>query len=161
MAAFKIHKVVYALPSPMEADAVYCVRAGTGFDLYVTDSTGSVAHKVNGGIPDLPPPIWQGFDAAGDMAAPAYHGQLINCNAPSPGSTALKRITGGRAGQMFTLRPAAGMSIEHGSPIRLRGAKSLGPADGLDSNKIIELVCLSGNGVAGSASVWAEKSRNF
>lgn len=43
----QIHKVVSALPDPLEADAVYAVRTGAGFDLYVSDSTGSVAHKLN------------------------------------------------------------------------------------------------------------------
>lgn len=45
--ALKIHKVVASLPSTLEPDAIYAVRAGTGFDLYIADSTGSVAHKVN------------------------------------------------------------------------------------------------------------------
>lgn len=42
-----IHKVVAALPDPLVPDAVYAVRSGEGFDLYIVDSTGSVAHKVN------------------------------------------------------------------------------------------------------------------
>ena len=45
--ALKIHKVVAALPPTLEPDAIYAVRAGAGFDLYIADSTGSVAHKVN------------------------------------------------------------------------------------------------------------------
>lgn len=47
MAAFKIHKVVSVLPQTLQADAVYLVRVGAGFDLYVSDSTGAIAHKVN------------------------------------------------------------------------------------------------------------------
>ena len=49
MSTFKVHKVVSALPAQLQADAVYLVRVGVGFDLYVTDSTGQIAHKVNGG----------------------------------------------------------------------------------------------------------------
>lgn len=45
--ALKIHKVVASLPLTLEPDAIYAVRAGAGFDLYIADSTGSVAHKVN------------------------------------------------------------------------------------------------------------------
>lgn len=43
-----IHKVVAVLPSTLTADALYAVRAGEGFDLYLADSTGAIAHKVNG-----------------------------------------------------------------------------------------------------------------
>ena len=38
----KQHKVVAALPGTLEADSIYYVRAGTGFDLYVTNSSGTV-----------------------------------------------------------------------------------------------------------------------
>lgn len=44
---FRAHKVVSALPATLEADAVYAVRVGAGFDLYITDSTGSIAHAAN------------------------------------------------------------------------------------------------------------------
>lgn len=47
MATFKIEKVVSALPGTLVADTVYAVRTGSGFDLYITDSTGTVAHLVN------------------------------------------------------------------------------------------------------------------
>lgn len=43
----KIDKVVAALPSTLEADTAYAVRAGVGFDLYISDSTGATAHKLN------------------------------------------------------------------------------------------------------------------
>lgn len=33
--------------SQLTPDALYAVRTGAGFDLYVADKTGSVAHKVN------------------------------------------------------------------------------------------------------------------
>jgi hypothetical protein len=43
MADLKIQKVVSALPSVLEADTIYIVRVGTGFDLYVTNHTGTVS----------------------------------------------------------------------------------------------------------------------
>jgi hypothetical protein len=47
MAVFKAHKVVSALPDPLEADALYYVRAGAGFDVYLTDTTGAIAYAQN------------------------------------------------------------------------------------------------------------------
>lgn len=47
MAIFKTEKVIAALPGVLAADTVYFVRAGVGIDVYVSDSTGSVAHKIN------------------------------------------------------------------------------------------------------------------
>lgn len=47
MATFKFAKVVSSLPGTLDADTIYAVRVGEGFDLYVSDSTGSAAHQVN------------------------------------------------------------------------------------------------------------------
>lgn len=47
MTIFKTEKVIAALPGVLTADTVYFVRAGVGIDVYVSDSTGSVAHKIN------------------------------------------------------------------------------------------------------------------
>ena len=47
MSAFRAHKLVAALPDPLEPNALYLLRAGAGFDLYASDQTGSVAHKLN------------------------------------------------------------------------------------------------------------------
>lgn len=47
MATFNPHKVISALPGVLEASSVYFVRTGAGIDMYVTDSTGSVAYKNN------------------------------------------------------------------------------------------------------------------
>lgn len=42
------HKVVAALPAPLEADSVYYVRKGSGFDMYVTNGAGIVtAYELN------------------------------------------------------------------------------------------------------------------
>lgn len=48
MAQVKHHKFVAALPAQLEANAIYYVRAGAGFDLYVTNSSGTVvAYPIN------------------------------------------------------------------------------------------------------------------
>lgn len=47
MGAIKFKKEVSVLPETLEANTLYMVRTGVGFDLYVSDSTGSVAHKIN------------------------------------------------------------------------------------------------------------------
>ena len=44
---FRIMKEVASLPTSLEKDTVYFVRAGSGFDMYVSDMTGRVAYKVN------------------------------------------------------------------------------------------------------------------
>src|SRR5574343_1510435 len=46
MGAIKFHKVVSSLPGTLEADTMYMVRVGAGFDLYMTDSSG-VAKELN------------------------------------------------------------------------------------------------------------------
>ena len=44
----KHHKVVVALPDPLEANSVYYVRVGSGFDLYTTNDIGHItAYKLN------------------------------------------------------------------------------------------------------------------
>lgn len=48
MAALAINKVVSSLPGTLAANTVYYVRVGTGFDMYVTNSTGTiVAYAMN------------------------------------------------------------------------------------------------------------------
>lgn len=47
MAVLKLYKEVSSLPATLEADAAYIVRVGKGFDLYVTDTTGTVAYTNN------------------------------------------------------------------------------------------------------------------
>lgn len=49
--ALRNEKVVSVLPSTLIADTVYYVRTGAGFDIYVTDQTGTTAHKINNTAP--------------------------------------------------------------------------------------------------------------
>ncbi|RIA22679.1 hypothetical protein DFO61_3369 [Ectopseudomonas oleovorans] len=67
MAVIRHHKYVGALPSPLEADSVYYVRAGTGFDIYVTNSSGMVvAYPLN----------QAGGDGGEDRLLAIYNGQV-------------------------------------------------------------------------------------
>lgn len=45
----RIEKVISTLPSQLEPNTLYFVRVGEGIDIYVTDSTGTAAHKHNTG----------------------------------------------------------------------------------------------------------------
>lgn len=47
MTVLRVAKVLSALPDPLVANTVYAVRVGTGFDLYIVDSTGLIAYKIN------------------------------------------------------------------------------------------------------------------
>lgn len=51
-----ITKSIANLPSVLDPNAFYAVRAGLGFDLYLTDMMGATAHKINGGSSGLPLP---------------------------------------------------------------------------------------------------------
>ena len=47
MSDFKIYKERSTVPSNISSDSMYAVRTGPGFDLYLSDTTGSVAYKIN------------------------------------------------------------------------------------------------------------------
>lgn len=47
MTDFKIYKEISTVPSNISSDSMYAVRVGPGFDLYLSDTTGSVAYKIN------------------------------------------------------------------------------------------------------------------
>lgn len=47
MGSFKIDKIVATLPGVLQPDTFYAVRTGIGFDLYISDNTGGIAHKIN------------------------------------------------------------------------------------------------------------------
>lgn len=50
MSLFKAQKVVSTLPTggAIDADTLYFVRTGAGFDLHLSDTTGSIIYKING-----------------------------------------------------------------------------------------------------------------
>lgn len=73
MAIFKVRKVISVLPDPLEASCLYFVRTGAGFDLYLSNSAGTLAHKINdllgtGGTSDCtcPPDGVTTFNWTGD-----------------------------------------------------------------------------------------------
>jgi hypothetical protein len=43
----KFYKTVVSLPDTLEANTMYAVRVGEGFDFYISDLTGSIAYKTN------------------------------------------------------------------------------------------------------------------
>lgn len=49
MPVMRFEKVVGSLPPTLAPNTLYAVRTGAGFDLYVSDATGSIAHSLNGG----------------------------------------------------------------------------------------------------------------
>jgi hypothetical protein len=46
MGVIRFSKVVSNLPQQLEPDTIYLVRTGNGFDLYCTDTTGSIAYQI-------------------------------------------------------------------------------------------------------------------
>jgi hypothetical protein len=50
MAVVRFSKVVSSLPATLTRDTLYLVRTGAGFDLYASDTTGSIAYLVNSPI---------------------------------------------------------------------------------------------------------------
>ena len=47
MSDLKIYKEIGSVPNTFGSDSIYAIRTGPGFDLYMTDTTGSVAYKIN------------------------------------------------------------------------------------------------------------------
>ena len=50
MSEFKIHKVVSSLPTNLEADAIYAIRVGSGYDLVITDSNANPRYLNQSGL---------------------------------------------------------------------------------------------------------------
>lgn len=48
MSDLKLYKEIGSVPDDLGPDSIYAIRTGSGFDLYMTDTTGSVAYKING-----------------------------------------------------------------------------------------------------------------
>ena len=47
MSKLRLEKVIGDVPGTLAPDCVYAVRAGAGYDLRVSDTTGAIAHKLN------------------------------------------------------------------------------------------------------------------
>jgi hypothetical protein len=48
---FKIYKEISAIPTPYIPNAVYAIRVGLGYDLYIANSTGTTVFLIN--VPNL------------------------------------------------------------------------------------------------------------
>lgn len=53
-----LRKEIAALPAQLDPNTIYAVRRGIGFDLYISDSLGNVAHKVNNTDDPLKNPVF-------------------------------------------------------------------------------------------------------
>ena len=49
MSVFRARKYIGSLPATIDPNTLYFIRTGGGFDLYCSDTTGSIAHPLNGG----------------------------------------------------------------------------------------------------------------
>lgn len=91
----RFRKEVASLPVTLDADTLYAVRRGIGFDLYITDSTGQIAHKVNNTDDPLKSPQFA-YDTAGNLSGITY----------ADGSTKALTYTAGKLTQTVLTRGA-------------------------------------------------------
>ena len=107
MKDFKASKVVFKLPEKLESNTSYWVRSGEGFDLYLSDVTGSVAYKPNVTSSQLADtlPIGKGGTGATDAATARSNLEL--------GTAAIKNtgITGDRLVTAENIRRAYGKNV--------------------------------------------------
>lgn len=87
-----VRKELVSLPSTLDPNTIYAVRRGTGFDLYITDSTGLIAHKVNNTDDPLKSPVF------------TYTGDNLTGVTYSDGSTKVLTWTGSNLSQLDLIR---------------------------------------------------------
>lgn len=85
-------KEVGALPATIEPNTIYAVRSGRGFDLYISDNTGLIAHKLNNTDDPLKSPVLT--YTAGKLTGISY----------ADGSTKVITYTGDQLAQIDLLR---------------------------------------------------------
>lgn len=83
--AFRATKVVSTLPGTLTPSTLYLVRTGAGFDLYASDSTGSIAYPLN------PTSVGAAVHAATGKTTPVDADELALVD--SAASWALKKLT--------------------------------------------------------------------
>jgi hypothetical protein len=86
-------KEVATLPVTLQANCIYAIRSGRGFDLYISDSTGSVAHKLNNTDNPLKSPVFT--YTSGKLTGISY----------SDGSTKILQYTSGILTRLDLLSP--------------------------------------------------------
>ncbi|MCQ4311694.1 hypothetical protein NAV33_07270 [Pseudomonas stutzeri] len=77
MAKLLIHKVVSSLPAELEADSVYFVRVGAGFEIYVTNGSGTIVPYPSNYI-SLDSPAFTGNPTAPTADADANDMSIAN-----------------------------------------------------------------------------------
>jgi hypothetical protein len=90
--ALYARKEIAALPAVLEPNTIYAIRVGLGFDLYISDSTGALAHRVNNTQDPLKSPVFT--YNAGSLTGVSY----------SDGSTKILSYSSGRLAQSDLVR---------------------------------------------------------
>jgi hypothetical protein len=85
-------KELSALPGVLAANTIYAIRRSTGFDLYITDNTGLIAHKLNNSDDPLKSPVF------------TYNTGKLTGITYSDGSTKILTYTGTQLMQIDLLR---------------------------------------------------------
>lgn len=118
MSEFRTQKVVSSLPETLQANTLYFVRTGDGFDLFCSDQTGSIAHKLNDGDARIQrePVLLRGANTgSGAITLPIFYTENItllrivnaqNTLTGSSGSAVINLLFG--SGASFTTIPGLG-----------------------------------------------------
>lgn len=109
---FRAEKVIAALPAELEPNTVYFVRAGQGYDVYVSDMMGAIAHTLN-----LPAetPVYKSVT----LDAPTAPERIILFN--QRGNLVLNEIRGLLPGGVSS--PSVTFNIGYGSNVSLLGTE--------------------------------------
>jgi hypothetical protein len=92
MANLYFRKEIAVLPATLTANTIYAVRRSTGFDLYITDSLGIVAHKINNTDDPLKSPVF------------TYSSGLLTGITYSDGSTKIFTYVSGQLSQIDLIK---------------------------------------------------------
>jgi hypothetical protein len=93
--ALYLRKDIAVLPAVLTANTIYALRRGVGFDLFITDNTATIAHKVNNTDDPLKSPVLT--YTAGALTGITY----------ADGSTKVLTYTAGKLVQVDLLRAGA------------------------------------------------------
>ncbi|WP_325435620.1 hypothetical protein [Pseudomonas nitroreducens] len=167
MAVVQHHKFVASLPSSLEANSIYYVRAGAGFDIYVTNSSGTlVAYPLNrpAGV------VGASFDGGGAAVAV---GSACEVTLPYGMTLAAATVLGDAAGSialdvqvvaLASYPPTGANSIVGSAPPGLAGAISSqdttlsGWSRSLPAGSVVRFVVTSCSGI-GRATITLEGVR--
>ena len=153
MSVIRFVKEVSALPGTLTPDTLYAIRVGVGFDLYMSDNTGAVAHKVNGAVLGAA----QTFTAAQGVAPAALtDGATINTDAALSnlftvtlgGNRTLANPTNLVAGRTYiwavTQDATGGRTLAYGSAFKWAGGAAPTLTTAADAVDLIVGLCVDG-----------------